>query len=238
MIINSISGGKTSAYIAKHYKADLDMFALVCVEDAKCKHPDKKIIQMTNDKLSHYGNRFGEFIGTAESYIILNTIFSLEQHIGREITFVRGVSFDKLIEQKKSIPNLKQRWCTTEMKIKPIFEYCFLNFDLPIINRIGYRYDEKERANNINNDFQYTISCNNFKQKRQNHKIFKDWRVCEFPLIEDKISHYHIQKYWNENKQVTFAKDSNCQMCFWKDAMQLRKNFVDMPAQMEWAINQ
>jgi len=31
--VNSLSGGKTSAYLAAHFPADLDVFALVCIDD-------------------------------------------------------------------------------------------------------------------------------------------------------------------------------------------------------------
>ena len=34
--VNSISGGKTSAYIAKHYPADINIFSLVRIEDREC----------------------------------------------------------------------------------------------------------------------------------------------------------------------------------------------------------
>jgi len=30
--VNSISGGKTSAYLAKHYPADIELFSLVRIE--------------------------------------------------------------------------------------------------------------------------------------------------------------------------------------------------------------
>lgn len=33
--VNSLSGGKTSSYIAVHYPADYDIFALVKVKDKK-----------------------------------------------------------------------------------------------------------------------------------------------------------------------------------------------------------
>ena len=41
--INSLSGGKTSSYIAANYPADYNVFALVRIEDNKCKFPDAKI---------------------------------------------------------------------------------------------------------------------------------------------------------------------------------------------------
>ena len=47
--VNSISGGKTSAYIAKHYPADINVFSLVRIEDKEClwmEGKDKEIYSM------------------------------------------------------------------------------------------------------------------------------------------------------------------------------------------------
>ena len=47
--VNSVSGGKTSAYIATKYPADHDIFALVTTIDKKCQFPDKKMRQIVED---------------------------------------------------------------------------------------------------------------------------------------------------------------------------------------------
>jgi hypothetical protein len=49
--VNSISGGKTSSYLAKHYPADYNLFALVRIEDVKCSPKDKKLVQLVSDKI-------------------------------------------------------------------------------------------------------------------------------------------------------------------------------------------
>ena len=64
--INSVSGGKTSAYIAANYPADYNVFALVRTSDKNCLFPDKKLRQIVSDKLGGV-----EFIGKTtiiESY--------------------------------------------------------------------------------------------------------------------------------------------------------------------------
>ena len=65
--INSLSGGKTSSYLAVHYPADYNIFSLVCIDDKKCVPLDKKIVQSINDKFEKYGyiKKYGEFIATA-----------------------------------------------------------------------------------------------------------------------------------------------------------------------------
>ena len=53
--INSISGGKTSAYMATHYPADYELFALVLIEDINCKPKDQSLIKVVSDKIGLEG---------------------------------------------------------------------------------------------------------------------------------------------------------------------------------------
>ena len=66
--INSLSGGKTSSYIAANYPADYDVFSLVRVEDPNCKFKDDKVRQLVEDRLQ------APFIGTAEMDTIVYTM--------------------------------------------------------------------------------------------------------------------------------------------------------------------
>jgi hypothetical protein len=234
--VNSLSGGKTSSYIYAHYPADYNVFAIVCNNDPKCAHPDKKLMQMANDRLQKYSSHWDEFIGTPEHPSIVKTIFDLEQKYGREITWLRGISFDDLCIAKKAIPNMTQRFCTTETKIRPIFEFCHYHLNEKPVMRIGYRYDEMERKERFTTEMKHSDVC----EIRANSKVHRwkvtDWRIGAFPLIDDKITHFQVYQ-WAETTGIYFAKDSNCQMCFWKQEMQLRKNWDDAPNQMKWASN-
>lgn len=238
--VNSLSGGKTSSYIAANYPANYDVFALVCIGDHNAGAKiDKKLKQMANDKLQKHCSHMPEFVATSEDPIILQTMFDLEQIIGREITWVRGIDWEDMIRKKKAIPNKAWRFCTTVLKIEPIFKFLFLNTDFPVQMRIGYRYDEKEREITFEEDFKFSDRCE--YQPKSNRWIHRwnevKWREGHFPLIEDKKTHYSISKFW-EGKEIDFPKDSNCQNCFWKDPQQLRKNFDTNPHIMNWALVQ
>ena len=117
--VNSISGGKTSSYIAKNYPADHNVFSLVRTNDKTCLFPDKKLRQLVSDKIGT------EFIGTLEEDAIIYTMLDLEQFIGTKIDWVTGKTFDEIINRngKKYLPNVTQRFCTSEMKLQPIFLY-------------------------------------------------------------------------------------------------------------------
>lgn len=42
--VNSVSGGKTSAYLDKHYPADYSLFALVRIEDERCSPKENRVV--------------------------------------------------------------------------------------------------------------------------------------------------------------------------------------------------
>lgn len=239
--VNSLSGGPTSSYMAVHHPADLNIFSMVCVGDhnaaGKLRHR-KDLLKYANDKLERFQPIYGDFKATAEDPLIIQTMMELEQKIGQEILWVRGVDFETLINSKKYLPNRIARFCTSELKIKPVFEHCYLYIEDKIDMRIGYRFDEAERKEKIDNTFKYADTCNNYKACRQNFKTIT-WRSSSFPLI-DKIPAIHpqIRSYWETDLSVTFAEDSNCQICFWKDPQQKLRNFETNPAIMLWGAVQ
>jgi hypothetical protein len=237
--VNSISGGRTSAYISANYPADLDVFALVCVDDHNCGgyfKKDKKLTQQVNDRLQKYCSHFPEFMATTEDPIIVKTIFQLEQFTGREIIWVRGMSWEQMLKYQQAIPNMAKRFCTKILKLWPIFEHIYIHHDIPVKMRIGYRYDEMERKEQFTDTIKYPVRCQYYPKSNRWVQRWEDfkWRVGEFPLIDDKVHHFKVKRYWH-NKPVSFAEDSNCQNCFWKQPQQLRKNFENSKAIMYWA---
>lgn len=243
--VNSLSGGPTSSYIAANYPSDLDVFALCCIDNHNAnahyrqRYKDEKMIQRVNDKLQKYCSHWSEFVATSEDPQVLWTMFDLEQMIGREIVWVRGMGWEQMLHYKKAIPNIDKRFCTTIMKIQAIFDFLYCYHELPCKMRIGYRWDEMERADRFTESWKYATHCE--YQPKSNRWINRwktiDWRTGEFPLVDDKIILYHIQQFWKD-KGITFPLDSNCLNCFWKDPQQLRKNFDDHSPIMHWAAIQ
>ena len=145
--INSVSGGKTSSYLAKHYPADYNIFALVKIDDIKSKPKDEKLIQLISDKIGE------DFIASAESDLTLKAVLDLEQLIGNNIIWVSGLSFDKLIKKQTILPNSLRRFCTQEMKMRPIWDWWYKNINEKVKMGIGFRYDEMERAERFTTSF-------------------------------------------------------------------------------------
>ena len=237
--VNSISGGKTSAYIAAHYPADYDVFALVRTSDKNCMFPDPKIRQEVSDKIGT------EFIGTLEDDTIIYTIFDLEQYIGREITWVTGKTFDKTIittkKGTKYLPNKVARYCTTELKTIPILKWQYKQIKKPVIMRFGYRANENKRAIRMldkTNDNGFTVVKATFSKKK-GRNIWGYYEYCkpEFPLINDNVYKDTIEKYW-EDKPVRFAYMNNCVGCWWRSPLLLKKMSNKYPNKMQWFANQ
>jgi len=212
--VNSISGGKTSSYLAKHYPADYNLFSLVRIDDKDnlwMKGKDEKTRQIVSDKLGI------EFIGTAEMDEIIYTILDLEQFIGSEITWVTGKSFEEIIKQNYGyLPNKMTRYCTVEMKLKPIFNWLQQNTELPVEMRIGFRPNEISRAETVlkradENGIEFFNTIIG-KRKSQNKWGLVPYRKVTFPLIENNIQKDIIYNYWND-KSVRFAYRNNCVGC-------------------------
>tara|TARA_B100000519_G_scaffold201085_1_gene215747 strand:+ start:745 stop:1584 length:840 start_codon:yes stop_codon:yes gene_type:complete len=235
--VNSLSGGKTSSYIAANYPADYNVFALVRTDDKNCIYPDAKVRQLVSDKIGM------EFIGTLEDDVIINTMLDLEQFMGKEINWVSGKTFDKTIDYKGGyLPNKIARYCTTEMKTMPILYWIYEIIKEPVIMRFGYRANETNRAKNMLSKLDedgFTKVKATFSKLKDGRNSWQDVRYCkpEFPLIKDNIFKDNIEKYWI-NKAVRFAYMNNCVGCWWRSELLLKKMFEKHPNKMNWFAEQ
>jgi hypothetical protein len=238
--VNSLSGGKTSSYIAANYPADYNIFSLIRTSDKNCMLPDKKLRQIVSDKLGGV-----EFIGTLEDDLIIHTMLDLEQFIGSEINWVTGITYDELVYNDKNnkinIPDAKQRSCTSSLKIIPIQQFWYENIKVPIEMRIGFRANETKRALTVlgkTNEDGLTVS-NMIIGKREGNKVWKNrwqkiaWRKPIFPLIDDNIYKDNIENYW-EDKNVRFAYMNNCIGCFNRNPVLLKLMSDKFPNKFDW----
>lgn len=236
--INSLSGGKTSSYIAVHYPADYNVFALVRTNDKNCLFPDAKIRQIVSDKIGT------EFIGTLEEDTIIYTMLDLEQFIGKKIDWVTGKTFDEIIVRgdKKYLPNVTIRFCTIEMKLDPINKWWWDNIQETVEMRIGFRANEIIRAGRMNekcdknNILWQKFVVGQHESGRNKWKNFP-MRIPKFPLIENPTFKDKIEEYWKD-KPVRFAYLNNCVGCFHRNEILLNKMCRKQPNKMQWFIDQ
>ena len=236
--VNSLSGGKTSSYIAVNYPADYNVFALVRTTDKNCLFPDKKIRQVVSDKLGI------EFIGTLEMDTIIYTMLDLEQMIGTKIDWVTGKPFDEIIirNDKKYLPNVTQRFCTTEMKLQPLFDWWQKEINKVVEMRIGFRANEQNRAKNMlskankNGNLEYKTIIGRSKTGNQNKWGLVEWQRPIFPLIDNPIYKDNVEEYW-EDKPVRFAYMNNCVGCFHRNPILLKHLSNTNANKFQWFID-
>ena len=235
--VNSLSGGKTSSYIAANYPADYNVFSLVRTDDKKCLFPDAKVRQLVSDRIGK------EFIGTLEEDMIIYTMLDLEQFIGSKIDWVSGKTFDETVSRKGgkiALPTPMRRFCTVEMKIKPIFDWWKKNINEIVETRIGFRANETSRANSMIERCKPTNGTMTFKtivgkRKTQNKWADIPYQIPRFPLIEDNIYKDVIENFWSD-KNVRFAYMNNCVGCMHRNPLLLRKMFDKEPTKMNWFV--
>ena len=233
--INSLSGGKTSSYLALHYPADYNIFALVRTNDSNCIFPDKKLRQIVSDKIGK------EFIGTLEEDENIYTMLDLEQLLGKEIIWLSNTTFEEVIEKAGGyLPNVIRRFCTQKMKVEPIAQWCYENTDLPVEMRIGFRANELSRANRMTQkeidgyeNFKFRVGTKNGRNQWKE----LPYRKATFPLIQDMIYKDTIEDYWI-NKPVRFAVRNNCVGCFHRNELLLNHISKLQENKFDWFINQ
>jgi hypothetical protein len=234
--VTSVSGGQTSAYIAANYPSDYLVFALVRIEDKASMYPDAGIRKIVSDKIG------AEFIATAEDDIIIRTMLDLEQFLGKEIVWVTGMTYDATIKMKGGyLPNIMTRYCTSWLKLKPMFDWWMsLNID-PIEMQIGFRANEARRATKMMSK----VDENGLLSHRHAYGKTKDgrnrwknvpWQKPVFPLIDANIYKIDVQNYWMD-KPVKFAPYNNCVGCFHRNPVFLRYMFQEHPTKMDWFMN-
>ena len=231
MNVNSLSGGKTSSYLAANYPADYDVFALVRIEHEQSKFPDKKIRQEVEDRIQ------APFIATAEDDMIIYTMLDLEQYIGRKITWVTGKTFDKVLDGAGTLPDPLRRFCTTQMKLDPIFHWWRKQINTPVEMRLGFRANEIKRANRTtektNKKGFLEMKAIVGKRKTRNKWGMIEWQKPTYPLIKDNIYKDQIEKYWKD-KPVRFAWMNNCVGCFHKTPLLINKMWDKHESKLKW----
>lgn len=233
LTVNSISGGKTSCYMALKFEADVNIFSCVLTKDPSCRIKDKGLLRDIQNKLP-------QFEGSRELDQTLINMLKLEQMLGREIKWLTSeYTYDEMLSKNKFLPNKFNRSCTFELKLFPILSYTWINYGLVIMN-IGFRLDEINRAERMMSDCdkayktKIPVSCS-IKSKRKSHKNI-EWRLPYFPLIENGVNHFDVIKYWDD-KGWKFPSISNCDFCFFHTKKQLSEQRDLFPERYSWWEN-
>jgi len=238
--VSSVSGGKSSAYMAIHFPTDVYLFAVVLTDHQDSAPKDPGLLRECQRRIPH-------FIASHEADQTLLNVLKLEQEIGKEIKWVASeYSLDKFIlgetdipgySKSKRLPNHFTRFCTIQQKITPIFWHCYLYYSLPVLMNIGFRSDEKHRVEAWTCDkdkFRYYSTCDIDSKRYKWNQI--EWRISQFPLYAHGIDRLTVNRYW-EKKGWDFPEISNCRFCFFHTDFQIQAQALRESDNLQWWLN-
>jgi hypothetical protein len=235
--VTSVSGGRSSAYMAIHYPTDFYVFAVVLTKDPAAKIKDAGLLRAIREKCP-------EFEGSRELDQTLINMLWLEQELGKEITWVWGKPFDDVIRDRKALPNERMRFCTVEAKLVPIYQWVEQTFDLPDETpqmHLGFRADEPRRVfkaiggKEIKGgwDWEKLGGCEQIPGKTRR----KEWRYVQCPMWSDGIMKHDVHTYW-ERRGILFPEVSNCDYCPFHRQTEHRSQYALHPERASWWIAQ
>lgn len=253
--ITSLSGGKSSAYMAVHFPTDYYLFAVVLTDQSEVAPKDPGLLRECQ-------RRIPGFIASRELDQTLLNVLKLEELLGKEVRWIAAsdsqenpgmiqdkndwhptpLTYDALIRYRKALPNKLQRFCTEQLKIYAIFWHTYLNLmeddkDIVQIN-IGFRWDEGRRVDDMLNrcdkiSFPYQCPVGS-KDKKSKHQWIKiDWRIPNFPMFDNRIDKLDVLKFWVDKGWV-FPSVSNCDGCFHHRQEELQTQANLYPERMQW----
>ena len=132
-----------------------------------------------------------------------------------------GEPFAALIRARKFLPNPVMRFCTQELKIRPMKKFArSVGFD-HWTNVVGLRADEPRRVAKANapTKERYELAC---------------------PLARDGVTVERVRDFWARqsfNLQLE-SHEGNCDLCFLKGRAKLERIMRDRPGLAEWWIAQ
>ena len=128
-----------------------------------------------------------------------------------------GEPFELLIALRKSLPTVKQRFCTEELKVDTISRYMRRELRQKYyVNLLGIRYDEPSRW----------------------VKAIQEQCRVEYPLVHARVTLPEIESFWRESPfDLAIPSDwSNCDLCFLKGRRRLVEYMRRFPeASKRWS---
>jgi len=128
-----------------------------------------------------------------------------------------GEPFESLIRVRNFLPNPVSRFCTTELKVRPIRDYCrSVGWDYWTA-AVGIRADEPHRL---------------AKARRQSSER---WETVH-PLAAAGVTLDYVAAFWDRHPfdLELMSHEGNCDLCFLKGAGRIRRILADHPHLVDW----
>jgi len=142
--------------------------------------------------------------------------------VGANSASQAGEPFEVLLNQKKYLPNIAARFCTTELKILPMKRYLTKELGWKKWTAcVGIRADEHHRA------------------KMDSKDRWTYW----YPLLDAGVSKLDVNKFWSESwfdlkldNAAGSTPKGNCDFCFLKSEATLAAMAKQHPERAEWWV--
>ena len=142
--------------------------------------------------------------------------------VTRETASEDGRPFAEFIEKRKYVPNRVSRYCTAELKIRPMKKYLMSIGLKHWTAALGIRYDEQNRY------------------RRMKSSESKDRWDYIFPLYDFKITKKQVFDFWNiQSFDLKIPSEyGNCDFCFIKSTQKKINQARKFPDLIDWWIDQ
>lgn len=151
---------------------------------------------------------------------------NVAEHWGVKIEWVwREGYFTKLITDKKFLPNPVMRFCTQELKIKPMKDWMIARGYEHWTNVVGIRADEPRRV----------ARMREAEQKRSGERF-----DISLPLADAGVTVSDVNTFWASQPFDLQLKpdEGNCDLCFLKGYDKVRNIVRDRPDLAQWWADQ
>lgn len=203
----SFSGGRTSAYMLHRVlESNGGLPAEAVVAFANTGKEDEATLRFVNECAIRWGIPISwvEYVPDSPGYV----------EVGFASASREGEPFDALITKKNYLPNAAERFCSHELKNKPIAKFTSLGDEETMI---GVRYDESHRVPKMRA------------------------RGLQIPLVDAKVAKGDVRAFWRaqpfdlelEERDGTTPL-GNCDLCFLKGFDVLYGNVAQKPSRAVW----
>jgi 3'-phosphoadenosine 5'-phosphosulfate sulfotransferase (PAPS reductase)/FAD synthetase len=133
-----------------------------------------------------------------------------------------GEPFEVLLKAKKYLPNIVTRFCTTDLKIRPMKRY--------LVNELGWKH------------WAAAVGIRADEQRRAKTDSKDRWSYW-YPLLDDGVTKREVSQFWKK-QNFDLRLDNvagktplgNCDFCFLKSEAILASMAKQYPDRAEWWI--
>ena len=213
----SFSGGRTSGYMLRHIldAHDGTLPDDVVVTFANTGKEREETLRFVHDCATNWNVKVRWL-----EYRVGETRF---EEVGYNSAARNGEPFNALIAKKQYLPDRMTRFCTQELKIRVMRDFCkqvmgWKNWT----NVIGLRFDEGHRV---------------LKALDRNERGKDPWRNI-MPMSKAKVTVRDVRAFWDAQPFDLQLKsyEGNCDLCFLKGKVKLQALVRENPEMADWWI--